>query len=135
MKKIKIKIKETKIIETTAFKEVTLEEKVKLNIENLAKNLKPIRNLLGLTCEALGNYIGVSKQTLNNLETGKIEKRRNVLTNCQYIALRSIIDIYLKTCNNGVKESVLSLIGEDYINYVPGNWMKEYYTYVTKERK
>ncbi len=53
----------------------------------LQDNLQPIRNAGGWTLEELGDMIGVTKQTMSNLENKKTEMSRT-----QYIALRSVLD-------------------------------------------
>ena len=56
-------------------------------IERMQKNLLLIRRTVGWTADEFGNRIGVSRQTINNLEAG-----RNKLSKTQYIAIRSILD-------------------------------------------
>ena len=52
-----------------------------------AKNLLLIRRAVGWTAEEFGEKIGVTRQTINNIESG-----RNKLTKTQYIAMRSVLD-------------------------------------------
>jgi DNA-binding XRE family transcriptional regulator len=59
------------------------EKKTKL----LQKNLRSIRQIVGWTTERLGKEIGVTKQTISDLE---IYKRPMTLT--QYLALRSVFN-------------------------------------------
>ena len=56
-------------------------------IKRMQKHLLLIRRALGWTADYLGGRIGVTRQTINNIEAG-----RNELTKTQYIALRSVID-------------------------------------------
>lgn len=53
----------------------------------LQKNLSSIRKIAGWTAEQLGEKIGVTKQTISNLENEKTP-----MTLIQYIAIRAIID-------------------------------------------
>ena len=53
----------------------------------LQNNLKAIREILNWTSSELGNLIGVTKQTISNLET-----QNSRLTKLHYIALRTVID-------------------------------------------
>ena len=53
----------------------------------LQNNLKAIREILNWTSSDLGNLIGVTKQTISNLET-----QNSRLTKLHYIALRTVID-------------------------------------------
>ncbi len=56
-------------------------------IERMQNNLLLIRRAVGWTAEEFGERIGVTRQTINN-----IENRRNKLTKTQYIAMRSVLD-------------------------------------------
>ena len=53
----------------------------------LQKHLSVIRKIAGWTAEDLGKLIGVTKQTISNIET-----QRTSLTKLQYIAIRAVID-------------------------------------------
>lgn len=53
----------------------------------LQKNLAVIRKIAGWTSEDLGELIGVTKQTISNLEN-----ERSIMTKTQYIAIRAMID-------------------------------------------
>lgn len=57
----------------------------------LQNNLKAIREILNWTSSDLGNLIGVTKQTISNLEN---ENSR--LTKLHYIALRTVIDFEIE---------------------------------------
>lgn len=50
-------------------------------------NLMLFRKLIGWTAEQLGEKIGVTRQTINNIESG-----RSSLTKTQYIAIRCMFD-------------------------------------------
>lgn len=56
-------------------------------IKRMQNNLLLIRRTVGWTAEEFGNQIGVTRQTINNIESG-----RNKLTKTQYIAMRSVLD-------------------------------------------
>ncbi len=56
-------------------------------IVRLQENLLLIRRSVGWSAEEFGDKIGVTRQTINNIESG-----RNKLTKTQYIAMRSILD-------------------------------------------
>ena len=58
-----------------------------LQINRLQQNLASIRKIAGWTAEVLGYKIGVTKQTISNLENGK-----NPMNFTQYIAIRSVLD-------------------------------------------
>ena len=57
----------------------------------LQNNLKDIRLILNWTSSDLGNLIGVTKQTISNLET-----QNSRLTKLHYIALRTVIDFEIE---------------------------------------
>ena len=56
-------------------------------IARMQENLLLIRRTVGWTAEEFGQRIGVTRQTINNIESG-----RSRLTKTQYIAMRSILD-------------------------------------------
>lgn len=56
-------------------------------ITRMQDNLLLIRRTVGWTAEEFGEKIGVTRQTINNIESG-----RNKLTKTQYIAMRSVLD-------------------------------------------
>ena len=57
------------------------------DITKLQNNLLLIRNVGGWTAEVFGDMIGVTKQTISNLENKKTE-----MTKTQYIAIRAVLD-------------------------------------------
>lgn len=57
----------------------------------LQNNLKAIRVILNWTSSDLSNLIGVTKQTISNLE-----KNNSRLTKLHYIALRTVIDFEIE---------------------------------------
>ena len=56
-------------------------------IEKLTESLPSIRKIAGWSSEDLGELIGVTKQTISNIET-----RKSTMSKTQYIAIRTIID-------------------------------------------
>ena len=58
-----------------------------IQIKKLQENLSSIRKIAGWTAEMLGEKIGVTKQTISNIENYKTPMN---LT--QYIAIRSVLD-------------------------------------------
>lgn len=56
-------------------------------IERLQDNLSALRRIAGWTMEQLGVKIGVTKQTISNLESSK-----SCMTLTQYLAIRSVLD-------------------------------------------
>ena len=62
------------------------EQRIK-QIKKLQKNLSSIRKIAGWTAATLGEKIGVTKQTISNLENQKTP-----MTFTQYIAIRAVLD-------------------------------------------
>lgn len=58
-------------------------------IMRLEKNLLLIRRAIGWSAERLGYEIGVTRQTINNIEN---VNTKNHLSKTQYIAIRSVLD-------------------------------------------
>lgn len=56
-------------------------------IQRMQDNLLLIRRTVGWTAEEFGDQIGVTRQTINNIESG-----RNKLTKTQYIVMKSVIE-------------------------------------------
>ena len=84
-----------------------------VQIACLQKNLSAIRKIAGWTAEQLGEKIGVTKQTISNLEN---EKTPMTLT--QYIAIRSVIDFEIQS-NKGnlVLPQVVEILLDRYEEY------------------
>lgn len=61
-------------------------------ISLLQQNLSVIRKVAGWTTEDLGNRIGVTKQTISN-----IENKKTKLTLTQYIAIRAVLDYEIQS--------------------------------------
>lgn len=77
-----------------------------LQIKRLQENLLSIRKIAGWTAEELGDRIGVTKQTISNLENGKAR-----LTQTQYIAIRSVLDYEIHTNEeNIVLPQIISIL-------------------------
>ena len=81
-------------------------------IRRLQENLRSIRNIIGWTMEQFGDMIGVTKQTISNLENGKTK-----MTCTQYIAIRAVLEQELAdgTLKNGdlVQKTIFSLVDGD----------------------
>ena len=79
-------------------------------IRKLQTNLQAIRKVAGWTTEELGEQIGVTKQTISNLENHK-----TTMTKTQYIALRTVIDyeIATNTENATLAQVVKALLNSD----------------------
>ncbi|WP_304154167.1 hypothetical protein [Megamonas hypermegale] len=60
-------------------------------IETMQTSLKQIRQILGLGVQEFGDLIGLTRQTINNLETQKSK-----MNSIQYIAICAVIDKYVE---------------------------------------
>ena len=58
-----------------------------IDVEKLQNNLLLIRKAGGWSAEEFGDMIGVTKQTISNLENKKTK-----MTKTQYIAIRAVLD-------------------------------------------
>ncbi len=75
------------------------------NILRLQKNLQAIRKIAGLTAEELGEYIGVTKQTISNLENQKTK-----MTKTQYLALMMVINTLVENPDNAQLKSIVEIL-------------------------
>lgn len=69
-----------------------LDKKRKKQIILLQQNLGSIRKIAGWTTEQLGEKIGVTKQTISNLENNKTP-----MSLTQYIAFRSVFELEIES--------------------------------------
>jgi transcriptional regulator with XRE-family HTH domain len=69
----------------------------KEQIDILQKHLSSIRKIAGWTLEDLGEKIGVTKQTISNLENDKTK-----MTLTQYLAIMTILDYEIKDNKNNI---------------------------------
>lgn len=81
---------------------MTTEER---EIAELQDNLEMLRKLFGWTAEQLGNRLGVTKQTILNLEHGK-----PVMSKIQYIAIRSVMETEAMSREGEEKENLLKVL-------------------------
>ncbi|MPN53150.1 hypothetical protein SDC9_200814 [bioreactor metagenome] len=84
-------------------KKVQLQEKI---FETLQSNLKKIRAILDIDQAQLGDMIGVSRQTINNIENGRVK-----LNKMHYLAIMAVIDQLINQKPN-LKNTVSALLKE-----------------------
>lgn len=79
-------------------------------ISLLQENLSVIRKVAGWTTEDMGSRIGVTKQTISNIETKKTK-----LTLTQYIAIRAVLDYEIQSNpdNKALAQVVDVLLNKD----------------------
>lgn len=91
-----------------------------LQINRLQQNLSSIRKIAGWSAETLGNKIGVTKQTISNLEN-----KKTPMTFTQYIAIRAVLDAEIETNNdNEALPKVISIL-LDSVDSIDDNEYKE----------
>lgn len=73
-------------------------------IRNMQKHLSLIRECCGLTQTELANIIGVTRQTLNNIENNK-----SPLSQTQYVAIACLLDIMIKH-NPSLQAVIISVL-------------------------
>lgn len=84
-----------------------------LEIARLQNNLSAIRKIAGWTIEELGNKIGVTKQTISN-----IENKKTSMSLTQYIAIRSVLDYEIQSnTNNTVLAQVVDILLNQHEGY------------------
>ena len=77
-----------------------------IQITRLQQNLSSIRKIAGWTAEVLGDKIGVTKQTISNLEN-----KKTPMSFTQYIAIRSVLDYEIaNNKENEVLPKVVALL-------------------------
>ena len=74
-------------------------------ISRLQRHLPLIRSCAGWTAAALGEKLGVKRQTISTIEQGE-EKYK--MTRMQYLAIRKVLDDEIETSSNDTQ--MLSLI-------------------------
>lgn len=72
-------------------------------IDAMQRNLYQLRKIAGWTAEELANKLGVSKQTISNLENKKAK-----LSQVQYIAIRAVFEY--EKASNPVLSKVMSVL-------------------------
>lgn len=77
-------------------------------LSNLQNNLATIRKVAGWTSDRLGEEIGVTRQTISNLE-----KNRTPLTKTQYLAIRAVLNQEILAENNSALATVLKTLVDD----------------------
>lgn len=78
-------------------------------IERLQENLAVIRKAGGWSCEKFGEILGLSKQSICNLERKTVR-----MSKAQYIAIRTILDYEMQTY---ISEDVIHITEKAFLNY------------------
>lgn len=88
-------------------------------VGRMQKYLQLIRRAVGWSAEEFGERIGVTRQTINNLET---PNPRSTLTKTQYIAMRSVLDVEIH--QHPEDTAMLRLILDVFVDH-PNNYDDE----------
>lgn len=86
-------------------------------VSRLQEHLSLIRKVAGWTTEKLGVRVGVTKQTISNLE-----HKKTVMTLTQYIAIRSVLDYEVQSSTENL---ALAQVVEILLNQVDSVSEKE----------
>ena len=73
-------------------------------IENFQISMKAIRLLMGYSIVELAEYVGVTRQTINNLETGKSK-----MSTMQFLSLAAVVDNYI-TLNGDMYQAIAAIL-------------------------
>jgi len=77
-------------------------------ISRFQENLETIRKVAGWTSQELADEIGVTRQTISNLESG-----RSKMTKTQYLALRTVLNFeIIQNDNRSLATIVKSLVDD-----------------------
>lgn len=77
-------------------------------IHRLQENLETIRKIAGWTTQRLADEIGVSRQTISN-----IENDRSPMTKTQYLAIRTVLNFEIvERSNDKLAEALSKLVDE-----------------------
>ena len=79
-----------------------------VRIQRLQQNLSAIRKVAGWTTERLGEEIGVTRQTVSNLERNKTP-----MTKIQYLALRTVLNHEIVANQNQALAHVIRALVDD----------------------
>ena len=82
-----------------------MENGVRLKIIRLQGSLSTLRKVAGWSAEDLGNLLGVTRQTIVNLESGQ-----TTMTQIQYIAIRAILEAEAHTNSNETLEKLITVM-------------------------
>ena len=100
-------------------------------ILRLQKNLPIIRNLAGWTAEDLGERIGVTRQTITNME----KSATLAMTKTQYIAIRAVLDYQIEeTKNSALADAITILVDADNLTNEQAKRVTDTVTSISKEK-
>lgn len=77
-------------------------------IKLLQENLEAIRKIAGWTGQRMAEEIGVTRQTIGNLEKG-----RQKMSKTQYLALRSVLNFEIVNSKNGELAKIIRVLVDE----------------------
>ena len=77
-------------------------------ISQFQENLGALRKVAGWPTQQLANELGVARQTISNLETG-----RSPMTKLQYLALRTVFSAEIAECGNRELAKIIKALVDD----------------------
>lgn len=75
-------------------------------VERLQKNLATLRKIAGWSAEDLADMVGVTRQTIMNLENNCDYR----MTKMQYIAIRAVMEAEVEESNNSTLSQVINIL-------------------------
>lgn len=97
-----------------------MENNIQEQIKRLQDNLSVIRKIAGWTAEEFGGKIGVTKQTISNLEN-----KKTPMNQTQYIAIRAVLDCEIETNKeNTVLPQAIAILLDKADNYSEEDYRK-----------
>ena len=75
-------------------------------LSKLQQHLSVIRKVAGWTAEDLGKLIGVTRQTISNLE----KSTTTTMSKTQYIAIRAVLDYEIESSKNDTLRRVVQIL-------------------------
>ena len=78
-------------------------------ISQFQENLGALRKVAGWTTQQLANELGVARQTISNLETG-----RSPMTKLQYLALRTVFSAEIAECGNRELAKIIKALVDEH---------------------
>lgn len=77
-------------------------------VSQFQENLGALRKVAGWTTQQLADELGVARQTISNLETG-----RSPMTKLQYLALRTVFSAEIAKCGNRELAKIIKTLVDD----------------------
>lgn len=112
----------------TLYLVIQMNEITQARIDFLQEHLSAIRKLLGWSAAVLGDKIGVTKQTISNLENKKTK-----MAQTQYIAVRAVMEYEIRNRNDStyLLEIAAALLDLDSLSDIEHKRLSEVMAFVS----